>query len=391
MKQLLEPTIQDNISSQLRTQRIAVVLFFVVQGMVFASWASRIPQIQEFHQLGDGAWGSVLFSLPVGLLCGLPLSGWSIAHFGSRPTLLSAALVHICLLPCIPLAPQVWQLMVILFFYGLSGNLLNIAVNTQAVSVEALYGRSIMSSFHGMWSLSAFGAAAVGALMISLDVIPFYHFCGMSVALILLTFYTRNKLLSDEKAATEKKKLFVMPERGLFTLGLVAFCGMMCEGTMFDWSGIYFSKVVRPPEDLLALGYVAFMAAMAGARFVGDKIAFHLGNRRTIQFNGLLIATGLLISVIFPQMLTVILGFILVGFGVSTVVPLVYGMSAKSKTMPAGMALTAVSSIGFMGFLFGPPLIGYISELSNLRWSFGLVALLGLGVSFLIGRVDLKK
>ena len=375
----------------LRTYRLAVVLFFVIQGLVFATWASRIPQIQQLHQLSDGAWGTVLFALPIGLLCGLPFSGWSIARFGSRSTLTVAALLHIMLLPGIALASEVWQLMIILFFFGFTGNLLNISVNTQAVGVESLYERSIMSTFHGMWSLSAFAAAAIGALMISLEIIPLYHFCLMGVMLVVLTFYTQNKLLSDEQASAEKKKLFVMPDRGLLKLGLVALCGMMCEGTMFDWSGIYFSKVVEPPEELLALGYVAFMGAMAGARFVGDKIAFRIGNRRTIQFNGLLIATGLLISVLFPQMLTVIFGFILVGFGVSTVVPLVYGMSAKSKTMPAGMAITAVSSIGFTGFLFGPPLIGYISELSSLRWSFGLVALLGLGVSVLISQVRTRS
>jgi len=294
-------------------------------------------------------------------------------------------------LPCITLASEVWQLVVVLFFFGLSGNLLNISVNTQAVGVEALYGRSIMAALHGMWSLSAFAGAAIGALMISQEIIPLYHFSLMGIPLLLLAFYTQNKLLSDEQTSAEKKKLFVMPDKPLLKLGLVALCGMMCEGTMFDWSGIYFSKVVQPPEDLVALGYVAFMGAMAGARFIGDKIAFRLGIRRTIQVNGLLITTGLLIAVISPQMLTVIIGFVLVGFGVSTVVPLVYGMSAKSKTMPAGMAITAVSSIGFMGFLFGPPLIGYISELSSLRWSFGLVALLGLGVSMLIGQVDFKK
>ena len=390
MMQLLQDTTQP-AAHELRRYRVAVVLFFVIQGLVFATWASRIPQIQQAHQFSDGAWGSVLFSLPAGLLVGLPLSGWATVRFGSRRSILLAAIVHICLLPCITLASEVWQLVVVLFFFGLSGNLLNISVNTQAVGVEALYGRSIMAALHGMWSLSAFAGAAIGALMISQEIIPLYHFSLMGIPLLLLAFYTQNKLLSDEQTSAEKKKLFVMPDKPLLKLGLVALCGMMCEGTMFDWSGIYFSKVVQPPEDLVALGYVAFMGAMAGARFIGDKIAFRLGIRRTIQVNGLLITTGLLIAVISPQMLTVIIGFVLVGFGVSTVVPLVYGMSAKSKTMPAGMAITAVSSIGFMGFLFGPPLIGYISELSSLRWSFGLVALLGLGVSMLIGQVDFKK
>jgi MFS family permease len=184
--------------------------------------------------------------------------------------------------------------------------------------------------------------------------------------------------------------LFVWPDRTLLKLGLIAFCSMMCEGTRFDWSGIYFTKEVISPEALNNLGFVAFMATMTGGRFAGDWIVARFGTRRVIQANGLLIALGLLMAVIFPNIITATLGFLLVGMGVSTIVPLVYSTAGKSNTMSAGMALAAVSSTGFLGFLLGPPLIGYVAEMASLRWSFGLVAMLGILTAWLISRVHLQ-
>jgi len=383
----MKTTTTPPVSKPLRTYRRAVVLCFVIQGMAFATWASRIPQIQEAHQLSDGSWGTVLFALPLGLLSGIPLSGWAVTRFGSKPVLVLAALAHIGLLPAISLAQTVWQLVAVLFSFGFSANLLNIAVNTQAVGVEKLYQRSIMASFHGMWSLAGFAAAALGALFVSLDVSPLYHFSAMLVLLLALTLIAQRRLLQEDKVAAGHQKIFVKPDRTLLLLGLIALCSMLCEGTMFDWSGIYFKKVVQPPEALVALGYVAFMAAMAGARFVGDYVARRWGTRKIIQINGLLIASGLLVSVAFPFIPSALAGFILIGIGVSTVVPLVYSMAAQTETMGSGMAITAVSTIGFTGFLLGPPLIGYISEWLSLRWAFGLVALLGLVMSMLIRQV----
>jgi MFS family permease len=161
---------------------------------------------------------------------------------------------------------------------------------------------------------------------------------------------------------------------------------MICEGAMFDWSGIYFQKVVKADKDWVGAGYTAFMCAMATGRFVADWVANHLRFQRTIFFSGLLIATGLMIAVLFPFLGTAIAGFILVGFGVSSVIPLVYSEAGKSTSTSAGMALTAVSSIGFLGFLMGPPVIGVIAGAFSLRISFAFIALMGILVTVIVSR-----
>lgn len=374
-----------------KANRVAVGAFFFMQGFIFASWASRIPDIQQRLLLSEGGLGSVLFTLPLGLMISLPLSGWLVARFGSRRMVLLAASLYVMNLPMIGLVQQTWHLVAALFLFGLSGNLLNISVNTQAVGVEALYKRSIMSSLHGLWSLAGFLAAATGTYFISLGVPPFFHFCISSAAGILLLLATYKYALPQDINHNSEQPLFAWPDSNLLKLGLIGFCGMMCEGTMFDWSGIYFSKAVQAPKELTTLGYVAFMSTMAGGRFTGDWLVARFGTRRIIQMNGLLIAAGLLISVVFPYLATATLGFLLVGVGVSTIVPLIYGAAGKTKTMSAGVALTAVSSTSFLGFLFGPPLIGFIAEASNLRWSFALVAILGFCTTFLITRVSINN
>ena len=162
---------------------------------------------------------------------------------------------------------------------------------------------------------------------------------------------------------------------------------MVCEGTMFDWSGVYFQKVVAAPKELITLGYAAFMGTMASGRFIGDFMVTRFGSRKVLEASGILITTGLLIAVLFPTIILATIGFLFVGFGVSSVIPLVYSAAGKSKTMSPGMALAAVSTIGFFGFMMGPPLIGLIAQAFSLRWSFTLIAVLGFGTTLLAARV----
>ena len=156
---------------------------------------------------------------------------------------------------------------------------------------------------------------------------------------------------------------------------------MACEGTMFDWSGVYFQKVVEAPKELTTLGYAAFMGTMAGGRFLGDRIVTKFGKQLVLQASGVVITTGLLISVIFPTIVAATIGFLLVGLGVSSVIPFIYSTAGQSRKMSAGVALAAVSTIGFLGFLAGPPIIGFIAQEFGLRWSFALIAVLGFGTT----------
>ena len=372
-----------------RIHRIAVSVFFFIQGLCFSSWASRIPDIKMQLHLSDGELGSILFALPCGLMTSLPLSGWLVGKYGSRTGILISSLLYPVTLIFLGLAATPWQLASALFVFGLWGNMFNISVNTQAVGVEALYGRSIMASFHGLWSLASFTGAIIGTLMISLNLPPFLHFCMItSFSLLLVIFFFRNLMMQDTGSSSQP--LFAKPDSALLKLGMIAFCSMVAEGVMFDWSGVYFKTVVVAPKQLVTLGYVTSVGAMAAGRFAGDWLANRFGKKTILQISGVLIAAGLLTAVLFPYLFSATLGFLLVGLGVSSVVPLVYGAAGRSKTMNAGVALAAVSTIGFLGFLMGPPTIGFIAEAASLRWSFALIAVLGFCNTLLAAKAQLE-
>lgn len=375
--------------NKLRRYRIATSVFFFIAGLTFATWASRIPAIQVKLHLSDAGLGGVLFSLPAGLMLSLPLSGWLVSKYGSRPMMITGALIYPALLLLLASANSVFFLTLALFMFGVLGNLLNIAMNTQAVGVEKLYGRSVMASFHGLWSLAGFSGALIGTLFISQGISPFIHFtivAALAGALLLLFF--KNTLPKDADN-NQPQKLFVKPDKAIFLLGLIAFCTLLVEGAMSDWSGVYFKNIVKAPASMITLGYVAFTAMMALGRFLGDWLVTRFGVKNILQISGTLITFGLLISVFFPNILTATLGFLLVGFGVSSVVPIVYGLAGKSRTMSPGTALASVSTIGFLGFLVGPPVIGFIAQAISLRWSFTLIGILGFGTAVLARKLKL--
>ena len=372
---------------QKRIYRIAVSSFFFLAGLCFASWASRIPNIQESLHINNATLGALLLGLPTGLFVSLPIVGWLVARFGSRIIVVMSALLYTLTLPMLGLATTKIQLLITLFVFGMGGNMLNISMNTQAVSTESFYGRTIMASYHGIWSLAGFGGAAIGTLLVSLGLSPIQHFLVISIVGLLIIISASRFLVAQDVNTNSQGPIFAKPDRSLVNLGLIAFCSMICEGSMFDWSGVYFEKVVQPGKGLVTAGFTAFMCTMASGRFVGDYIATTLGKKKTLQLSGVLTASGLLLAVIFPYLITAITGFLLVGAGVSSVVPLIYSSAGKSKVMSPGVAIAAVSTIGYLGFLFGPPFIGFIAHASSLRISLGLIAILGSIIALLATRI----
>jgi MFS family permease len=366
--------------------RIAVSVFFFLAGFTFASWASRIPHIQVTLGLSEVRLGTVLFALPVGLMVSLLAAGGIITKFGSKRVMIFAACLYSCILILLGLASSFWQLAGVLFLFGIAGNLFNISVNTQAVGVEKMYGRSIMATFHGIWSLAGFAGAAIGSIMTAFYLPPFSHFVIVSISCLIVTvFFARNT--HEPMGIKTNNQGFVLPDKRILQLGIIAFCCLVCEGTMFDWSGVYFKKAIQAPAHLTTLGYAAFMGCMAAGRFVADKAVMKFGSKNMIIYSGITIFFGLLLAVVFPNLTTATIGFMLVGFGVSSVVPIVYSKAGQSKTMHSGQALAAVSTVGFAGFLAGPPLIGFLAEATSLRWSFAVVALIGLTTSVLAKKI----
>lgn len=378
-----------NISRKLRAMpvlsvyRVAVSAFYFMQGLVFASWASRIPDIKNALSLSDAALGGVLFSIPVGQLAAMGISGYLVSKYGSKRVLSIAAVLYPAVLVLLGATGNVWQLSGALFLFGVAANMCNIAINTQGVGVERLYNRSVMASFHGLWSLAGFVGGVVSTFMVSGDISPFYHFCVIAVLafIVLIALYSSLLPRDESKSYREEstqKKIFTKPDRLIVLLGLIAFGCMVCEGTMFDWSGVYFETVINPPKELVRLGYIAFMFSMATGRFAADRFVTRFGVELIIRISGVVIAMGLLIAIIFPHIIWATIGFLLVGFGVSSIVPMCYSMAGRSTAMKPGIALATVSTIGFFGFLLGPPVIGFISQALNIRWAFVVVACFGL-------------
>ena len=373
----------------IKAHRQAIAVFFFIIGLNFASWASRIPDIKSKLYLNDASLGAVLIALPLGAMLSLPLSGFLVAKYGSKKMVILGTIGYPIILIFIGFSGTIGQLITVLFLFGVLGNLCNISINTQAVGVEKLFGRSIMASFHGVWSLAGFLGAAIGTYLISQNLSALIHFCFIgSGSIILVIIFSRFAIEKDRVHANQP--LFAKPDTLLLKLGLIAFSCMACEGTMFDWSGIYFQKVVKVPKEYTTLGYTAFMGTMAGGRFMGDWVVIKFGKQKVLMVSGMLIASGLLLAVLIPSILPATFGFLLVGFGVSSVVPLVFSSAGKSKTISPGMALTAVSSIGFLGFLLGPPMIGFISQTCSLRWSFTLIAIFGFLTTLLATMIKWK-
>jgi MFS family permease len=368
----------------LSQRRVALGALFFFMGICFASWAARIPDIQAKFQLSEGELGTLLLCLPIGSMLGLPIAGWSVHRFGSRSVILICSFTYAFTLPLIGLAPSLWTIAPVLMGFGVLGNIMNISLNTQALGLENQYGKSILASFHGIWSMAGFTGAGVGAGMIFLNFSPAAHYVVVALLSAVMILLSQKFVINDKPAPGEESGLVLRkPDALLLRIGLISFLGMMAEGCMFDWSGVYFKKIVEAEPQYVSLGYVCFMGAMASGRFVTDKASNRFGKVPVLQVSGLLIFLGLLLSVIFPNLFTAAIGFLMVGAGVASIVPVSYGIAGRSKLYSPSVALALVSTISFFGFLVGPPLIGFVAELFDLKVSFALIGINGLGILLL--------
>lgn len=376
--------------------RFAVLSFFLAQGLCFSSWASRIPDIKEIFTVNDALyWGIVLFMIPVGKFVAIPLAGYLVSKLGSRIMVQISIMGYALSLFAIGTALNIYMLGVFLFCFGVFWNLCDISLNTQGIGIERLYGRTIMASFHGGWSLAACLGALIGFIMIVSDVTPFWHFTLIAALILLLTMVSRRYLQDDVSTAevkeeavedkSEKWQYIKRPEMLLIKLGLVGLFALVVESAMFDWSGVYFESVLQVPKSL-QIGFLVFMVMMTVGRFLANYAYQIWGKQRVLQLSGAFIFIGfftsaLLGSTVDSMALKVIVnsfGFMLVGLGISSMVPTIYSLvGAKSKT-PVGIALTILSSISFIGSLVAPLLIGAISQAFNMEYAYMVVGLLGL-------------
>ncbi|MBF4506422.1 MFS transporter [Flavobacterium sp. JLP] len=378
-------------ASYLNRIRFAVGMFYFGMGLSFATWASRIPDIKTALHLTEGDLGSILFALPMGQLVIMPFSGKMVTKFGSHRILIFSLIMYVLCLANLGLATTALQLSLGLFLFGLFGNLANIAVNTQGVYTEVLFRKTIMSSFHGMWSFAGFTGALVGLGMLALNLSPLHHFLIVGVVVVLMVVFNFKFLVKAKEKLqhknSEKKKLFTKPDTALIWLGVIGFCSMASEGVMFDWSGVYFKDIVQAPGPLVVLGYTSFMIMMASGRFLGDGLINRFGRERVMQISGVMISAGLFTAVFLPYIIPCTIAFMAVGLGVATIVPTVYSMAGKNPTVPPGEALTIVSSVSFLGFLMGPPVIGHIAQNFGLQFSFAFIGIFGVLIAFMVSKI----
>ncbi|MFC6998016.1 MFS transporter [Rufibacter roseus] len=357
-------------------QRVALSVFFFLSGFSFSSWASRIPTIKSILDLNEAELGSVLLAMPVSSLIGLPISGWLVSKFETRQPLAAGFLLNSFCLAAIAFATTTMSLVLVLFLYSLSMRIFNISMNTQAITLQKLSDKKINGSFHGLWSSGGIAGVGFTTLLVSfgVDIVP--HLLIVASFCFLATVFTFKHLLRRDKSETGNKLELSKPDPYILYLGLLVFFAAVCEGGMFDWSGIYFQQVVG--EEIFSLGYLVFMTFMALSRFISDRIVDRIGMPTTYIMSSVLIFSGITLAIVFPTFWPALIGFSLVGFGTASVIPMTYTLAGASPKYSPGIAISLVTTFGIVGMLIGPPMIGYLAHAFGLQQSFISFALAGI-------------
>ena len=361
--------------------RLAISVLFLLCGLNFASWATRIPDFKEFLSLSDAELGSILMGLPIGSMVSLPLAGWLIARYNSKIICLLAIVLYILILPALTFISSSLFLFVGLFSFGMAGDILNISMNTQVVSLEKLTNKKIMSSFHAIFSIGLMLGSLLGGYLVKWNVTLNQHFYMIALCNLISIIGVYRYLLIDSKNEEQENNV-VEPKfklnNYLLVLSFVAFCGMLCEGAMADWISLYFKLLPNLDGYPFTIGFSSFAFSMVIGRLIGDWAAKHLSIRNILMMNGLLIALGMSMTVFFTQVHLLILGCFITGLGISTIVPMIYSQAGNTKDTSPAMAIAAVSTIAYVGFMLGPVVIGFLSEYYGLKQALILLIILGL-------------
>jgi len=362
--------------SPLVRSRQAVSTIFLVNGAVLASWVPHIPAVKARHGISDGELGIVLFSMAVGAVCALPLAGWLVGRAGSR-LMTAAAAIALCLTLPLPLvSPNVPLLSLSLAMLGACNATLDVSMNAQAVAVEQRYQHAIMSSFHGLFSLGGLVGAAVAGAVMALGVRDVPHVVGTATVSLLAVGGCLGWLVPSPVRPGPAERVFARPVGVLLRLGALAFCGLLAEGAMGDWSAVYLHDTLGSSPAVAATGFAAFSLAMAAGRFGGDRLVIRFGSGGVLRASSAVGAIGLASALVIGTPTAGIIGCGLVGLGIANIIPILFSAAGTIPGVQAGTALAAVATTGYVGFLAGPPLIGLAAEVSGLRLALGIVSAL---------------
>jgi MFS family permease len=359
-----------------------MVVFFV-NGAIFATWATRIPAITSALSMGPGALAVVVFGLSAGAVAGLPLAGWLIGRLGSVVVVRCALVLYASSLAAIPRSPDVGVLAVVLVGLGLGNGLLDVAMNTSAVRVERHYPQQIMASFHAFFSFGGLGGAVVGTALAALGISAQVHMTVCAVVLFAAGIAASFGLLADrgERSAGRSAPL---RNRRLIGLGLLVLCGLLCEGIPFDWSAVYIQSSLGGGPGVAAAGFALFSLTMTVSRLLADRTVGRIGEIRFLRLAGLFSAVCFGLSLAGSAPVSGLLGFGALGLGLAGILPTLFSVAARGQARPAA-AISTVSTIGYLGFLAGPPVVGIVASASGLRLGLGIVVVLALVIAACAG------
>lgn len=365
--------------------RRAISLVFFVNGFVLANWIARIPAIKHGLGINNGQMGTVLLGMALGALIAFPFAGRLIGDIGSARATTGFALALTVVLPLLSWAPSAVLLFAALVLFGAGNGGMDVSMNAQGVEVEHAWGRPILNSMHGFYSLGGFAGAGTGSLAAALGLAPHLHFAIVSVLGAAGLLRAHTALIPDHpvEGDHEPAPVFALPPRVLVPLGVVAACAAIGEGSMADWGALYLRNHLDTSAGIAALGFAAFSLAMLIARFAGDSLVARFGPDRIVRIGGLIAAAGLALGLLADRPSTALLGFAAIGLGLASVYPLVFGAAGNRRDIPRGRAVASVATMGYSGFLLGPPLLGWVAQLTSLRAALGIVVLLAFVIAML--------
>lgn len=358
---------------QLGRARVATSAVFFTNGAVLAVWATNIPGMKQALGLTDAELGFALSAFAAGTMLMMCLAGALVTRIGSRQALVLGGGLLALALPLCGLAGSAWTLAAAIFALGVANSILDVAMNTHGSLIEVRKGRSLMSSFHAVFSIGGLAGASAVATLLSSQL-------GLLQCLILSASLTAGVTLvaafwlADLRPAVvpgdmPKARSFAWPNRALLCVAGLTFLALFIERTVIDWSSLYLTDVSHTSANIAAFAFGAFSFAMAAGRLAGDVLIRRFGPNPVLAVSGAIGAAGIALTVLFPLPLTSIAGFILVGVGLSNMTPLLYSQASRAYPGAPGLGLAMNGTLGYTGFLLAPPVIGYLSQAHGLKLS----------------------
>jgi fucose permease len=354
-----------------RRARTAVGVTFFCHGFFFASWAAHIPHLKAALGLTNTGLGLVLLASPIGAVACLAVAAKVLPRFGSRAAIRFAVVGYCLTGPLVGLSSTPGVCALALFLWGAFQAMLDVAMNNQAIALEQVQHRRLMSGLHGRWSLGTLAGAAIGAAGVAVGLSLTVQLAALAVLIVpVVTWLTRFMTPDAEPANPTAEET---PARGralsrtVLTLAVVAFCGLLCEGAAADWSAVYLRTELKTSAGLAALGFTAFSLAMVSVRLSGDRLLTRFGAARTLPTLATIATVGLALALIIFTPGATIIGFAFLGLGVGLIVPGMFSAAGHLPGVNIAAAVSTVAALSYSGFVAGPPLIGALAGLTSLR------------------------